>query len=61
MALAYYTSEWLINSWDRLPDSVDFISLLRFKRSSHSPDTVDFSLLSLVKGLNSLSSDFYCV
>ena len=30
------------NRWNRLPDSVDFTSLLCFKRSL---DTIDFSLL----------------
>jgi len=38
-----FFSERLINSWNRLPDSGDFISLPCFKRSL---DTVDFTVLS---------------
>jgi len=37
-----FINERLINRWNRLPDSVDFTSLLCFTRSL---DTVDFSLL----------------
>ena len=42
-ACSSFFSERLINHWNHLPDSVDFTSLLCFKRSL---DTVDFSLLS---------------
>jgi len=38
-----FISERLINRCNRLPDSVDFTSLLCFKRSLNN---VDFSLLS---------------
>jgi len=40
---ASFLSERLINRWNRLPDSVDFTSLLRFKRSLDSLEpTIDF-------------------
>jgi len=38
-----FFSERLINRWNRLPDSVDFSSLLSFRRSL---DAIDISLLT---------------
>jgi len=41
-----FCSERFINCWNRLPDSVDFTLLLRFKRSLDSlVPTIDFSEL----------------